>query len=297
MNSPADTQNRFLAALGHAAILIPGAGFLLPLIIWTGRRTDSVYLAAQSSQALVYQLLQVVFWQVVLLAEGLLWLASFLFFPLSQWTARAITVVFAGMLGVWALLALLYIGVAVVAAVACLAGKAWRYPIFGKALACYLAPQGELQRVHNERLAAAACHSALFYGAVGLGMPALVLLLDQGASRWLRFHAWQAFWLQAGWLIASTLLVFGEFLLALPLLLPLLTSADALLERANPRLWLWAVTGSFGVTNILLLLVGPLLAVLATVAVIRILRGSDYDYPFFGSRLRHRMNVAAAVRL
>ena len=56
------TQNdKVLAALAHAFVLIPGWGMIGAIAIWLIRKEDSHFIAFQSLQAIIYQLIFVLF--------------------------------------------------------------------------------------------------------------------------------------------------------------------------------------------------------------------------------------------
>jgi len=52
----ASQDERVMAALSHVSVLIPGMGVIAPILIWVTQREKSKYVAFQSLQALIYQL-------------------------------------------------------------------------------------------------------------------------------------------------------------------------------------------------------------------------------------------------
>ena len=52
------TENRLLAALAHASIIVMGVGILVGVVVYTSQREKSHYTALQGLQAAVYQLIQ-----------------------------------------------------------------------------------------------------------------------------------------------------------------------------------------------------------------------------------------------
>ncbi|PKO15965.1 MAG: hypothetical protein CVU39_10655 [Chloroflexi bacterium HGW-Chloroflexi-10] len=284
--------DRNLAALAHAAILIPSVGFIVPVLIWTAQRSRSAYAAQQALQALVYQMLLVVFVQVVLLLEGLLLIPVIGLINRNGSAPRAVLAAVGIALVILLLCYLLYLLLAVAAAVFNLLGRDWNYPWIGRPLRRYLLQEGVLVTEHEERVAASMAHCAFFYPTTGLLVPVGVWALLKNSSTWLRYQVVQAATLQAGWLIVSTLLTLGEVALSLPLLVPLFTSPDALLNLRDPRVLVTAVAGGMGLISVILFLVGPLLAVFATIAAIRMLQGQDYDYPILGKKIRNRLLIS-----
>jgi uncharacterized Tic20 family protein len=57
MESMPTMEERLMAALSHAAVIVSGPGILVGVIIWLTQREKSSYASRQGLQAVVYQLL------------------------------------------------------------------------------------------------------------------------------------------------------------------------------------------------------------------------------------------------
>ncbi len=57
-------NERQIAGISHLFVLIPYLGFLAPYIIWAKYKNSSEYIAFQSLQALVYQLIALIVWLI-----------------------------------------------------------------------------------------------------------------------------------------------------------------------------------------------------------------------------------------
>jgi uncharacterized Tic20 family protein len=142
--STASSDERILAALAHASVLLPGWGFLGPLIIWIIQRKKSAFVTFHALQALVYQLFQMIYWMVLSIILGVLMMtfgilsasaidrpgpspSPFLFF-LPQ------MIMFGGMILGFAF----YDIFGVLGGILTLARKDYRYPILGRWMEKYL---------------------------------------------------------------------------------------------------------------------------------------------------------------
>jgi len=57
MNNTYSTEERLMAAISHAAVIVSGPGILVGLVIWLTQREKSTFAARHGLQAAVYQLL------------------------------------------------------------------------------------------------------------------------------------------------------------------------------------------------------------------------------------------------
>lgn len=57
-----DPNDRIMAALAQVTVLIPLFGVIAPIVIWVTQREKSRYVAFQALQAVLYQLLVVIWW-------------------------------------------------------------------------------------------------------------------------------------------------------------------------------------------------------------------------------------------
>ncbi|OGO14826.1 MAG: hypothetical protein A2Y93_05795 [Chloroflexi bacterium RBG_13_68_17] len=60
MNSQVSSDERLMAALAHASVVLSGPGILVGVLIWLTQREKAAYASRQGLQAAVYQLLGMV---------------------------------------------------------------------------------------------------------------------------------------------------------------------------------------------------------------------------------------------
>ena len=150
MNERKEREDRLVAGISHASIMIP-FGFLVPITAWLTQRERSEFLRFQAIQALAYQLLGLL---VNFIIAGCYMVSIFLIIPLSIATADfsspsiftdepfsggIVPVLFSAIFII--VMALFFIGgpvyviLGIVAAARVLKGHDFRYPILGKWLA------------------------------------------------------------------------------------------------------------------------------------------------------------------
>jgi uncharacterized Tic20 family protein len=139
-------DERVMAAVAHATIVFSAAGLIGPLIIWGTQREKSEFLAFQALQAAVYQFLLL----LVGLLAGALYMCSFfsvpvtalLFAPFDE--AAALSLPFlpfsciVGILFLFLLAWLAYVGYGLFGALSVLQGRDFRYVFLGPWLERYL---------------------------------------------------------------------------------------------------------------------------------------------------------------
>ncbi|MCC6581829.1 MAG: DUF4870 domain-containing protein [Phycisphaeraceae bacterium] len=88
-------KERLIAGASHLFVVIPFLGFLAPIIIWTNNEDRSEYIAFQSLQALVYQVMTLVIWLIGIVLYDKLWNTKIWFVVLIiNWIARFMLVVY-----------------------------------------------------------------------------------------------------------------------------------------------------------------------------------------------------------
>jgi len=149
------SDERWLAALSHASILIPTLGFAAPLVVWITQREKSVNLRFQALQALTYQLLLAAVWVVLGAFSGVfigaLGLVSGVFAFTAQTEAPLMLVMGGQFLVLGSLLCLMGLAVllGIIAAIACLSGSNFRYPLLGQRLENLLLPPSPAEEVSH----------------------------------------------------------------------------------------------------------------------------------------------------
>ena len=142
-----DPNERIMAALAQVTVLLPLIGVIAPIVIWVTQREKSKYVAFQALQAVLYQLLIVLWW---VLGMGCYMVSIFGMFALTIPLASAssssqagllamIPVLFPfGVMGLMILGFLVFIIYGCVAAVLVFQGRNFRYLLIGNWLAKYL---------------------------------------------------------------------------------------------------------------------------------------------------------------
>ncbi|MEN4011715.1 MAG: DUF4870 domain-containing protein [Chloroflexota bacterium] len=150
---PANTSNqRWLAALAHAGILIPTFGLAAPLVIWLAQREKSAFLTFQALQALAFQLLLAVAGVIGGFLSGFLVLGISLAAAALGIALQSETPFMFMSGGVWLIFGLLlcalglFVLSGLIAAIACAGGSNFRYPLLGDWLARYLTAAGTEDR-------------------------------------------------------------------------------------------------------------------------------------------------------
>ncbi len=149
------SDERWLAALAHAGILIPTLGFAAPLIVWVTQREKSAFLRFQALQALTYQLLLAVVWVVLGALSGFFIGALGLVsagIALAAQTETPFILVSGGqflVIGVLFCLLGLAVLLGVIAAVACLSGSNFLYPLLGSRLQKFLSRPSASEEVSH----------------------------------------------------------------------------------------------------------------------------------------------------
>lgn len=278
-------SQRWLAALAHLAVLLMGWGTAVPALVWLARRKTAPALAEQALQALVWQSLLPVYYQLLLLVCGLLMLAALLIQTptdpqrLLPWGA--------GIIAFLTLASIVYLGVGIVAAIACLLGRDFVYPFFGRGIGAA-----------EERVAGSMAHAGMFMPLIGMAVPLCILLADRQGSAELRFQSAQALAFQ---LLSNLLGVLFSVLLAV-LYLPILILGISLQGPAQTDLVSSTVPVLLVLVLIFLLvmiaatLLLPLFALFAFIASIQVLRGREYVYPLLGGWLRRRLGDSLVER-
>ncbi len=277
------TQARILAAIGHISALAMGLGLPLPVAFWHENREKSPYVAYHALQSLGYQTLGFTIWMLVyLLAIIILLLPVMVISTNSPENSKIGAILGIGM-AVFSLALLglffIYFLLPIIAAVACLLGKDFRYPILGPRLAKYLDydfsdPEKMLNDEHSEHWVAAMGHFAIIIMIWGMLAPLVALLLDKRRSPFLKFQSIQALIYQG----IGTLGYFGFMFLYFFVFMGILASSGGQVEQL-PTPVLIGFAFSMLCIMAILLLVGPAYQILAQWAAYRILKGDNYHFP------------------
>lgn len=120
---PPAQEERVMATLAHASILLPHAGLLVPLVLWLihSGRPDRAYAAFQAKQAFVFHLS----------AVALQWLAAFACFVLGFFSLGLGWLLLIPIVGLGHLAAII---MGLIGAVDSFNGRDFRYPVIGSML-------------------------------------------------------------------------------------------------------------------------------------------------------------------
>lgn len=301
MNNQPSTEEQIWAAVAHLSALAMGVGILLPIVGWSEYRRKSNYTSFQSLQALGYQALGYTIWVlitlVVVVFQTLDMFTKMLVAAESGADIESLTeIAMGGHFTVILVLVGIYSLLPFIAAIACVFGKDFRYPLMGNRLARYLGydltTSAEVQtwliEEHEERWVAAMGHFSVIIILWGMLVPVTAWMMQGKRSLFLKFQAIQAFAFQAGTLVlyfASGALTFGG---ALFFLLSIGTAGsqnlDSSGEMAGAIVFLVTMLCTAGI-----MLIVPLLHIMGQWAGYRLLKGDDYHYPIIGKLVENRL--------
>lgn len=142
--SKTSPEERLWAALSHFSVFLFGFGLVAPLAIWVYQRDKSRFATFHALQSLGYQVVMAFLWLVLSTILPLLIMLPLLVFfvfliengqedQLFVLMTVFQAVFIGGILGSF----LLYFGLGLLAAVMCLTGRDFRYPLFGGWLSRY----------------------------------------------------------------------------------------------------------------------------------------------------------------
>ncbi len=143
------TDERLLAALSHAAILFIGLGLAAPVIIWATNREKSPYVRFQALQALGYQVfMSLVYILLTLVMTIVMFVLLFIMIGVAIALDNEVLMILATfsqfliLFGLFAIMGLYILG-GIIAGIFCLAGRPFRYPVYGPWLERFLGGQAE----------------------------------------------------------------------------------------------------------------------------------------------------------
>lgn len=296
--SPTTGGERALAALAHAAVLLPGWGLLVPTVLWAAHPRRGDYLSFQSLQALTYQVLALIVLGALGLGVGVLYTGGAVILLLlsnliSQDVSSALFVIaqaffLAGLVAAWGLLAL----GGVIAAILCLSGQDARYPLLGERMERALCVEAEPTALDPER--EARWMAGLTYGGVlinlyGWLLPLIVWLTQKDRSPLLRFHALQSLIFQG---IGNLLLFLASLLLVLTAF-PLVFVAALVESTAAPLTPVLLIP--YGLLVLGVVAFSFIYVILGLWAGLRLVQGHEVTLPGLGRWLRQRLTISPSA--
>lgn len=298
-NTLPTTEERIWSVLAHLSALAFGMGILLPVIGWSEQRSKSKYASFQCLQALGYQSLGFTFWLLSYLVVfvGILVVLVVMSFqgesagrpfdpmdgpilPLIYITA----IVFTGM----------YVLLPIVASIACVLGRDFRYPIMGNRLAKYLGyrsgndPSNLLIEEHEDRWVTAMGHFAVIILLWGLIAPITAWTVQGSRDAFIKFQSVQTMVYQAG----VTILYFaGIFIYVIGF--AAFIAATGLVGTPGGGGTIGLVSFGlfilFSLIALLIFMLVPLAHILGQWAGYRVLKGDNYRYPLIGKLVEKRI--------
>ena len=296
------TEDRIWAVLSHLSALAFGMGIALPVVGWSDQRRKSNYAAFQSLQALGYQSLGFTVWALSYLVIILLVSAILLLAPgIRNGAASAQDTMLIPAVLILVVVTIvpfvLYYVLPIVAAVACLLGRDFRYPILGDRLARYLnyppsIPSQETTWPDEDReirWVAAMGHFSILILLWGMLAPLLAWILQGRQNRFLQFQSIQTLIYQA---LAAILAFVASlpYLIGLTLLAASFQASGASNFHSSPGIAELIILGALLLCGSFLLLLVPLLHILGQWAGYRVLKGDDYRYPLIGQLVEKQLS-------
>lgn len=293
MNTTPTTEERIWAVLAHLSALAFGMGILLPVVGWSDQRRKSNYASFQCLQALGYQSVGFTIWvlsYLVIFVGGIILLAASGAFGTSGTTPDLIQT--PGVI-IFVILAFgffaLYFVLPIVAALACVLGRDFRYPVLGGRLARYLEyeqmqkldEQVWLEKDHELRWVAAMGHFSVLIMLWGMLAPLTAWILQGKNSTFLKFQSAQTLVYQAFTTILYFIGIFS-YVFGLVLLLTLMQRFGMPDFNSWNGIFNFIAFGALLLIAVVLLLFVPLLHILGQWAGYRVLKGDDYRYPLVG---------------
>lgn len=291
MNNTPTTEDRIWAVLSHLSALAFGIGVVLPIIGWSDQRRKSNYASFQCLQALGYQSLGFTVWVLFSAAAAIILVIIML--PTLN-AARGPTAV-----GIWMGIYVVFIFgllssfflLPIIAAISCVLGKDFRYPIIGNRLARYLGydlvnaaeESAWLIEDHEFRWVAAMGHFSVIIALWGMLVPLAALLLQGTRNFFLKFQSIQTLVFQAGVTILyiGTVFLYLIGIMFISLMAMMGWTGNVRVDSPMGIVGIIFFGGSLLVLFIVMLLV-PALHILGQWAGYRVLKGDNYRYPLVG---------------
>lgn len=292
MNNTPTAEERIWSVLAHLSALAFGMGILLPIIGWSEQRRKSKYVSFQCLQALGYQSLGFTVW---LLAYLVLFIAILIVMIIMSFQAEnagrpfeptegpfmaSIYIIALGFVAI-------YVSLPVVASIACVRGRDFRYPIMGDRLAKYLGHQqandeaSDFTEEREERWVVAMGHFAAIILLWGLIAPFTTWILWGKRNAFLKFQSIQTLVFQAG----VTVLYFGAifiYMIGFVAFIAATGLAGVPTDGLPAGLISLAIFIIFSLIALALFMLVPLCHILGQWAGYRVLKGEAYRYPILG---------------
>jgi len=294
MKTLPSNEERIWAVIAHLSALAMGMGLLLPIVGWSEQRSKSKYVAFQCLQALGYQSLGYTVWILVTLIvvmftsigaiAGLANVENLQEEMIGIMIAH--TTLMFGLIGV-------YFALPIIAAVACVLGKDFHYPMLGKRLARYVGydsgiEQDGLIEDHEDRWVVSMGHFTVIIMLWGMLAPLTAWILQGKRSLFLKFQSLQTLVFQLG----VTLLFFGGIFLYFVGAFVLISTIglNGGTEMTSAGIAGLVIFFIFILIFLVIILIVPLFHMMGQWAGYRVLKGDDYHYPVVGNLVKKRIS-------
>jgi uncharacterized Tic20 family protein len=305
-------DSRIISSLAHASILLPGIGIFVPVLLWCFRRKYPDEVQKQALQALIFQLLQWIFIQLVAL---LVMLIIFLIAFISSGShlspeAYSNRMLITGLISISVILIawIVYTFFGLIAAVVCTTGRDFDYPILGGWIEKHITnkpasfvpinDQSSKKTTSNQEykenlFIAAVAHGSIMIPVIGFFVPLVLVLFDKDKPLPARFQDLQALIFQIFGQVVIFILFGCQMIMGASIAIPLAQFGHTGLAPTNKVviIGIWLLILLFMAINIFILLLTPALATLGIIASVRVVMGNQFHYPILGNWLYKRMRV------
>jgi uncharacterized Tic20 family protein len=287
--APASNE-RLMAAVAHAGIVLMPLGIALPAMVWGLQSKKSAYVREQSIQALAFQIA----YNVVILIGSLLTLILCLIVVAvvsrhtpDQQTARTtitsialIPLLFAG------LVTIVFNITGIVACIQTILGRDFSYPWSGKHMRKYLSQSNgtepsQTAMTRAERLMTVLNHLTIFLPLWGIISPLLIWMMEEQKDSPFRQEMKAITLFQIGQAVA-TLLFTAIGLFILPIGIIPLVSGGGSTGDSGPMILFAGIVLLFLLVMLFSLTVQIGFQTLGIIAAVKTWRGETYTYPLLG---------------
>ena len=306
MENPTSDE-KILAALAHASVILTFFGPVGPAAIWAFQRGKSKYVRFHALQAMGFQAYLFWLWMIGMflfffVLFGLLIVVEFTFADQANKTAMISPFIiqpifFLFIFGSWGIF---FLG-GFLGALFCMLNRDFRYPIIGswlkKKLLDSQTTDAEFEK-WEENWVSGICHSTVILRFWGIATPLTLWLLQKDNSAKIRFQALQAALYQLLAIAASivtTMVGMAVYILFIVFLAIGVNSASPATDGEMP-VWLGAISimfiGVFMLYGLVSFVIVPVYYLMALIGSFRIINGHEFHYPILGDLIAKRMKPA-----
>lgn len=279
------TKEKLWSIISHLSAFVSGSGMMVPSFVWAENRKKSKRIAFQALQAFGYQSLGYTLWSLVALVAILV----LTFATLRELQEKdGVNVFLISHIALTLVLYGIYLLIPIIGTIKCALGQDFRYPWLGDRLAKMVrydpATDADtlLDAASEERFVAAMAHFAIVYPFWGMMPSVIFLLIPEGRSRYMKFHALQTIIFQLISTIATVVLSLISFIFFINLLINVAMPLVQNYGKFQPGPEILMPIFLFLFCLILSLLLLPLYQIIGQWAGLRLLLGHEYRYSIIG---------------